>query len=337
MAGRRSWWSGGAVTCLVGARGMAGVVRWGCVWVVALVIAAGSVAAADRPKLGELSVILRGKQAWDLAPHGEGNIYAPTVLCEDGLWRMWYGGQGSDGHDRILYASSTDGQVWTPHGVVIDCGTANHVNDPTVVRVGDRLWMFYTVAETGEMDEIAAATSSDGVTWELLGVVLAPGAGAAWDSLKVGRPTVVYEGGRFRMWYDGQPTAEARAASPVAAAVPSRSVGYAESTDGITWERRAEPVLAGAGAVDVVRDGDRWVMLIESREGVLWGTSPDGFRWRRRGMLQPIRGVADDAFGYVTPHLVLLPGEPGYLFVGAASRTSWDGNRVGLIRVELEP
>ncbi len=314
-----------------------GGARWWGALAVTLAAAAGWCEAAEPPQLGELSVILRGKESWELAPHGQGNIYAPSVLLEDGLWRMWYGGQGSDGHDRILYATSSDGRRWTPHGVVIDCGTANHVNDPTVVRVGDRLWMFYTVAETGEMDEIAAATSVDGVSWELLGVVLAPGEGNAWDSLKVGRPSVVHQGGRFRMWYDGQPTAEARAASAVAAAVPSRSVGYAESTDGLTWERRDEPVMAGAGAVDVVQDGDRWLMLIESREGVFWGASPDGYRWRRRGLLQPIQGVADDVFGYVTPHLVLLPGEPGYLFVGAASRTTWDGNRIGLVRVSVEP
>ncbi|MEZ5302213.1 MAG: hypothetical protein R3F11_16475 [Verrucomicrobiales bacterium] len=152
------------------------------------------------------AIVLKGEAESERAPHGGGNIYAPDVHRVGGGWRMWYGGQGRDGHDRIHLAESRDGTRWEKRGVVLDNGGANHVNDPSVVRAGGQWWMFYTVAESAEDDAIAAATSMDGIRWEKRGVVLAPGAGEAWDSRKVGRPSALYDAGRFRLWFDGQPT-----------------------------------------------------------------------------------------------------------------------------------
>ena len=250
---------------------------------------------------------------------------------------MWYGGQGKDGHDRIHLAESRDGTNWSKRGVVLDCGSANHVNDPSVVRVGDVWWMFYTVAETAELDEIAAATSRDGVTWEKRGVVLPRGGTNDWDSWKVGRPSVLHEGGVFRLWFDGQATKEAAAASPLAATVKreGRAVGYAESRDGLKWERRAEPVFReGSGAVAVARHGTRLVMVIESHGGTRWATSSDGFVWQSRGLLFPLSGGASDRFGQVTPFL-WVDRDRATLYFGAAGRKSWDGNSIASSDVVL--
>lgn len=275
-----------------------------------------------------MRVILRGEDETEVAPHGTGNVYAPEVHRDGERWLMWYGGQGRDGHDRIHLAESADGQHWTKRGVVLDCGTANHVNDPSVVRVAATWWMFYTVAENSEFDEIAAATSPDGVKWAKRGVVLTHSDGSAWDSLKVGRPSVLHEGGVFRMWFDGQPTPEAVAVNPFAAAVKreTRAVGYATSLDGLAWERRPEPVLReGAGAVHVSRVGDSLIMLIESGSGVRWASSHDGLTWNPRGLLLPLSGNEDDRFGQVTPFLHIQNGA-ATVFFGAARRKTWDGN-----------
>lgn len=297
-------------------------------------------AASLRAGAGEgsgLRVLLSGEAASELAPHGTGNVYAPEVHRDGDGWRMWYGGQGRDGHDRIHLAESPDGAAWTKRGVVLDCEGANHVNDPSVVRVGGTWWMFYTVAERAEWDEIAAATSRDGVNWQKRGVVLAKGAPLAWDGAKVGRPSVLHEGGVFRLWYDGQPTAEAAKTNDVASAIQreGRAVGYAESRDGLNWRREAAPVFhEGAGAVHVCRTGSGLVMLIESGAGVRWAQSRDGLVWTSRGMLAPNGPGDEDRFGRVTPQLV--PDEAGgLLFFGAAARTTWDGNRIASARVRL--
>ena len=270
------------------------------------------------------------------APHGAGNAYAPEIFIEDGVYRMWYGAQGHDGHDRIHLAESADGVSWEPKGVVLDHGDANHVNDPSVVKVGDTFYLYYTRAPVDVRDEIALATSTDGVTWQEEGTVLGPGADGAWDSLLVGRPSVLHENGRFRMWYDG------RRDLPVGApaeGVPKsdrsvRAVGYAESGDGLTWIRpQTEPVFGeDAGGVHVVRVGATLVMTFESREGTRLATSPDGLTWQSQGLLVERSGSDIDRFGHVTPFLLVEP-ESVTLFAGAASSASWDRNRI--VRVPL--
>jgi hypothetical protein len=204
------------------------------------------------------------------------------------------------------------------------------------VKVGDTFFMYYTRAPVDVRDEIALVTSKDGRLWQEQGTVFRPGADGAWDSLLVGRPSVVHEDGRFRMWYDG------RRDLPVGApaeGVPKsdrsvRAVGYAESIDGLTWTRsQAEPVFGeDAGGVHVARIGDTLVMTAESREGTRLATSPDGLAWQSQGLLVDRSGADVDRFGHVTPFLLVEP-ERVALFVGAASSGSWDHNRI--VRVPL--
>jgi len=270
------------------------------------------------------------------APHGAGNAYAPEILFHNGVYRMWYGAQGRDDHDRILLAESPDGVSWETKGVALDHGDANHVNDPSVVKVGDTFFMYYTRAPVDIRDEIALATSADGVTWQEQGTVLGPGADGAWDSLLVGRPSVLHEDGRFRMWYDGR--RDLPMGAP-AEGVPKsdrsvRAVGYAESIDGLTWTRpQDEPVFGeDAGGVHVVRIGDTLVMTAESREGTRLATSTDGLAWQSQGLLVDRSGADVDRFGHVTPFLLVEP-ESVALFAGAASSASWDHNRI--VRIPL--
>ena len=44
----------------------------------------------------------------------------------------------------------------------VDHGDANHVNDPSVVKVGETFFMLYTRAPVDVRDEIAPATSTVG-------------------------------------------------------------------------------------------------------------------------------------------------------------------------------
>jgi hypothetical protein len=274
------------------------------------------------------------------APHGRGNIYAPDVMVEGGRYRMWFGGQGRDGHDRIQLAESGDGLTWQSRGVVLEDRDANHVNDPSVVKVGTTYFMYYTRAGSDVRDDIALATSEDGVVWAKKGVVLRPTAAGAWDSLLVGRPSVLVEGGLFRMWYDGRkdlpPDAPAENVPKSSRSV--RAVGYAESRDGYAWERAGKaPVFGGdAGGVHVTRVGDGYAMVYESRDGTRLAIGTDGRTWAARGVLVARSGGDADAFGHVTPFLLTGPGrKAATLFVGAARSKSWDQNSIA--RVTLTP
>lgn len=166
------------------------------VFLFALALSSSIVATDDIPR-----VVLTGVGKNEIAPHGRGNVYAPSVLIDGRKWKMWYGGQGKDGHDRISCAESTDGKQWQRIGVVLEDKTANHINDPSVIKVGNTFYMYFTRAETFVIDRICVATSSDGIQWEQKGLALDAGSEGAWDSLSVGRPSVIYDDGMFKLWY----------------------------------------------------------------------------------------------------------------------------------------
>ena len=130
--------------------------------------------AADEAQPPSLEIVLAAQGDLQAGPHGEGNIYAPEVMLEPDHARMWFGGQGRDGHDRIFLAESADGVAWQQRGVVLEDPAANHVNDPSVVRTGDQYFMYYTLARKDVRDEIAVATfkrsvllsKDQGKTWK---------------------------------------------------------------------------------------------------------------------------------------------------------------------------
>lgn len=301
--------------------------------IVTVLLSVQGLGAESSPALRGL---LHGDAPTELAPHGRGNVYAPSMVIEGTLWRMWYGGQGKDGHDRIHYAESRDGgRSWAKRGVAVENGSANHVNDPSVLRVAGQWFMFYTVAERGTEDAIALAVSRDGWQWTKRGVVLPPGAKGAWDSRLVGRPSVLHEKGEFRMWFDGQPLPEDRATVRLEGA---RAVGCATSPDGVRWTRSsANPILQrGIGAVDVTRTIDGYVLLYEGHTGTGAATSRDGITWQDRGLVIRLSGTEADRFGQVTPHLVRA--ENGWqVFMGAASRKTWDGNSIAAFSLATLP
>jgi hypothetical protein len=272
------------------------------------------------------------------APHRKGNLYAPELVEEKDRRLLYYGAQGADGHDRIHLALSTDGVTWKRHGVVLEDLGANHLNDPSVVVHGGVYHLYYTLAQEGVSDVIALATSKDGIHFEKQGIVLRPGQAGAWDSLLVGRPSVLVEDGKFRLWYDGRKDLPLGAPDKNApqSARSTRSVGLAESTDGKQFQRVGPgPVMGNdAGGVHVARVQNGYVMVYESRQGTRWSASPDGSRWTDRGLLVPSGGTPLDRHGHVTPFLV--PGAKPRLLFGAAMSPSWDVNRLAQIPVTVE-
>jgi predicted GH43/DUF377 family glycosyl hydrolase len=103
----------------------------------------------------------------DLDTPGEWDDYsvsAPSVLFEDGLYKMWY--SGFDGSNwRIGYATSSDGIVWTKYAgnPVLDLGAPGewddyHVYTPSVLFKDGTYKMWYS-GEDGSNDRIGYATS----------------------------------------------------------------------------------------------------------------------------------------------------------------------------------
>ncbi len=290
---------------------------------------------------GAPRLILKGEKETELAPHHHGNVYAPCLVREGKLWRMWYGGQGTDGHDRIHYAESRDGLSWQRLGVAFEDRQANHLNDPTVVQVKGQYYLYYTRTEKDVVDRIDVAISKDGKVWEKKGAALKPALGTAWDDLSVGRPAVIYEDGLFKLWYDGRkdfpPDAPVRDVPK--SATSRRHVGYATSKDGLRFTRSTqEPVLGNdIGAVDVKRVGNQLVLVYESRLGTGLATSLDGKTWLDKGIVSGTSAEKLDAFGHVTPNLLIdANGGLQGIYVGAAAATTWDQNSIAVLSITSE-
>jgi hypothetical protein len=270
---------------------------------------------------------------------GDGNTYAPEVHLENGLYRMWYGGQGTDGYEHIHYAESTDGYNWKRYGIVLSEApghvpqgqqTYPLIEDASVVKVDGTYHMYYTAAPSGTVDVIRHATSADGIHWTVTGTVLTPDAFPAWDSLDVARPSVRYESpGNWKMWYDGcQGVYAGTGAEPC---LGFRNAGYATSTDGLHWTKSsANPIISPIEAVNVVQYRGTYFMVGESQQGTRLESSLDGVSWTDRGFLVGLSGGPDDQSGQITPDLLLGPdGLPKTLYMGLGRNSCWCQNLMG--------
>ncbi len=179
----------------------------------------------------------------------EGNkINQPRVVkVTDTHWRMYYTGWGykhPNGGSPWAFnlAESFDGGVtWKRHseGPLLERGDVTSPDGggafvPEVRRIGDKWMMWYTAMKVGRGQSIhlCRATSDDGVHW-----TKHPGNPVLTDDFEkrpgrnvISRCYVRYDNGVFQMWYSH--------------ARPAYRIKYAESLDGISWERSPiEPVL----------------------------------------------------------------------------------------------
>ncbi len=204
-------------------------------------------ASVDRPtewKEHPSSPVLRPKGE----PHWEGNrLNQPRVTkVTETHWRMYYTGWGQ-GLWRMGLAESFDaGITWKRHsdGPVMPLGPPGSDDSeaacvPMVIRVDGQWKMWYTASGNRKKAiGIAYATSSDGVHWDKYpgGHVMPVIKSSKWETGVVSRPYVMHADGVYKMWYSMRG--------------PAYRIGYAESADGIRWERSpANPIL------DVSPDG----------------------------------------------------------------------------------
>ncbi len=188
---------------------------------------------------------------------GQTPLSDPWVVADAGRYKMWFTLVTEPYTPRqqigVAYTESADGVRWqTPTSLVLaptpDGWDARNVETPSVVKTPEGKWHLYytaTLPDAGNHFAIGLATSDDGLTWRKHGQapVFTPEqgwelpAGAGEDSAGgVLEPCVLYDstGKVFRMWYAGLGQRDE---------VFAYRTGYAESADGVRWNRRAEPVM----------------------------------------------------------------------------------------------
>ena len=147
---------------------------------------------------------------WEKHPASPVNTgaYSPTVIRDDGLYRMWYT-TGVYGAFDISYAESQDGINWHHRNKpVLTRGSgwdSYNVLYPHVLNVNGIYHMFYTGMTVGRCS-IGLAISKDGIAWEKQrdAPFLEPGP-EKWDSVYASCPSIVQNTeGKWRLYYAGR-------------------------------------------------------------------------------------------------------------------------------------
>lgn len=157
-----------------------------------------------------LQPVLAAEEPWEKAA-----VMNPTVLWDasSGLYRLWYSGGDQYEPDALGYASSPDGFHWTRHpGNPIF--TANpslaweqhKVDGCQVLYHKDWYLLFYIGYWDEDTAQIGLARSKDGVSgWERHphNPLIAPSENQ-WDADACYKSFAVFDGQRWRLWYNGR-------------------------------------------------------------------------------------------------------------------------------------
>jgi predicted GH43/DUF377 family glycosyl hydrolase len=256
-----------------------------------------------------------------------GVISDPTILYEDGLYRMWFTAALHPYTDEQVlgtaYAESEDGLIWRPR---IDSVTgepllvlhptpggwdASGVETPFVLKQPTGQYLLYytgTLPPEGSNSwAIGLATSNDGITWNKVGdSPVMEGLGgwegpffdetaADWPKIGgVSEPSVLFNNYQnlYQMWYSALGYKESKLAF---------RMGYATSVDGIIWQHHPEPVLEP--------DVGGWDSAVVSHVNVVYeqglgyhlfyfGTSEELYRYAEENGAAMIPGSIGHAFSF---------------------------------------
>ncbi|MGN1410534.1 MAG: hypothetical protein ACI4XJ_10220 [Eubacteriales bacterium] len=160
---------------------------------------------------------------------------------------------------------SEDGIHWSEPQITLSCdpssGWEDDINRSCVLPSpdGNGFLMWYTGQAKGK-SYIGIARSKDGMTFERFrtGPVLSPEKDFEGESVM--NPFVMYENGKFRMWYAAGETYEPNV------------LCYAESDDGIVWKKHpSNPIFTCApeneyeqnriGSCHIIREDDGYLMF----------------------------------------------------------------------------
>jgi predicted GH43/DUF377 family glycosyl hydrolase len=228
-------------------------------------------------------------------------LFDSCVVPEENRLRIWLSWR--DLHS-IALSESADGARWTAPRIVLERDATiewekDDVNRPHVLSVNGTWYMWYTGQNrAAERSAIGLVTSPDGEHWERVGTnpVMEPAGG--WEKNSIMCPHVLYDNGRFRMWYSGGEMYEPDA------------LGYAESDDGIDWRREpANPIFRPAEGWESDRVTAACIVPRQSDYLAFYVGFAEGFEEARIGMARSVDGVHNWERYPANP--IITPGPPG--------------------------
>lgn len=213
-----------------------------------------------------------------LNPSGnEQHITQVLIKKEEETYKAWYSTITSNATE-LGYATSNDGiSNWIKNSTAVFSGTPGkwdeRVTDRgfSIIKVGNEYKLWYAASNSGINWRIGYATSTDGIHWTKYSGNPVITKTESWEHNNLMYPFVIYEGGKFKMWY-GTGVGDSC----------TRYV-YAESTNGYEWTKPADKnyvynASGVAGAFDknniaglsLMREGDTYKIWYSGYDGVHW-------------------------------------------------------------------
>ncbi len=154
--------------------------------------------------------------------------------------------------------------------------------EPKILYENGVYKMWYTKLFASASADIWYAESSDGINWHTNynKPVIQPGNAGNWDDYSVCVGGIIYDNGKYKMYYFGFQDQNGK-----------WCIGYAVSDDGINWEKNTEPVLTPSDnefqilASSVIKVDNNYYMYYSTRNypyySICLATSQDGLHWQK--------------------------------------------------------
>jgi len=191
-----------------------------------------------------------------------------------------------------------------------------------VVLVNNNLYKMWYVGDAGSaVKYVLYAESNDGINWDrpLNQPVLSPGQIGTWDSWAVYPGAIMKDGDIYRMYYTG-----------FADQYEQWGIGFATSTDGISWEKYPQPVLYGTygweyqivANVIIKHDGTYYLFytgrnLPEYKIGLAISTDGVNFtRYSNNPILSNTESWEESGVGY--PSIIIADGQFRMIYMNSS-------------------
>jgi hypothetical protein len=282
-------------------------------------------------------------------------VYNPTVLRVDGVYKMWFLGNATATRTNDMnlgYAESADGLNWEEHAgnpvlTQEDLPWGGAWQTPHVIydTEEDSYKMWFIMADTSrdEHNEVifheqrlGFGTSKDGLKWDIHPQPL---------DLKGRRPCVLKaDDGTYEMWMNSAPEPDGDFRSM------ARHIFRFTSEDGLHWTRDGEPVVSATEKLRsmvypfVHRDGlDHTLWYGCHVDGGLFeiysSTSQDGAQWTHHHDSPSFAATrnADDFDGrYTSTPCVLVEDDRYLMYYSARDLGNLYGAQDGTVRVDKD-
>lgn len=173
---------------------------------------------------------------WDLDNTKPKHIITPSVIKDNGVYKMWFTSSYTDHDDKdftIGYATSSDGLQWTVDDYKQLQPSQNWdlmgLTHPFVLKISDTEYYMYYSARYSQNWNIGYATSINGRTWiPSINNPIITSTGKWWEKGSNLGPYVIFDSSSniYKMWYSTESLGQS-----------SSSMAYAESVNNLVWTK----------------------------------------------------------------------------------------------------